>query len=162
MTPFRLGLLVALPLLVLDQVTKYWVLDFLDWGLAGRVTVTPFFDLVLVWNYGISYGLFQQDGVWGPRVLVAIAAAATAGFGYWLLKTPSKFVAAALGLLISGAVGNGIDRAIYGAVIDFVSLHAYGFYWYVFNVADAAIVAGVALLVYDMITERRNVDENAD
>lgn len=144
----RLGLIVALVTLVLDQASKLWILHGLNLPVRQQMTVTPFLDLVMVWNRGISYGLFQQDG-WGRWVLVAIAALAVVALTIWLARTSSRFVAISIGLLIGGAIGNAIDRAAYGAVADFVSLHALGYHWYVFNVADIAIVAGVMGLVWD-------------
>ncbi len=144
-----LGLVVALVGLVIDQATKWTILTTFADNPFGKITVTPFFDLVLVWNRGISYGLFQagsQAQVW---FLVAIMSAITVGLLVWLLRNTDVLTAWALGLLIGGAIGNAIDRAIHGAVVDFVSLHAGGFHWYVFNLADVWVVAGVALLLYD-------------
>ncbi len=142
------GGLFALAALVIDQGSKLAVLHGVDFGPNGIVSVTPFFDLVRAWNTGISYGLFSQglDGWWvlgGLKVIAAIL------FWFWLARVDRRIEAAALGLLIGGALGNAIDRAAYGAVFDFISLHAFGFYWYVFNLSDVAIVAGVALLLYD-------------
>ncbi|MEM9205987.1 MAG: signal peptidase II [Pseudomonadota bacterium] len=162
MTPTRLGALVAAFVLISDQITKYWALDVLEWGRAGRIFVTAWFDLVLVWNRGISYGLFQQESDFGRWALVAIAIAAAIGCSIWLKSADNRVLATGLGLIVGGAIGNGIDRAIHGAVIDFVSLHYAGYYWYVFNIADAAIVAAVAALVYDSFRPRRNVAENEE
>lgn len=155
----RLGALVALVTFISDQFTKYWALDVLDWGERGRVTITSWFDLLLVWNRGISYGLFQQDGGLGSYVLIAVALGAAVGCSVWLRQAEGRVLAIGLGLLIGGAIGNGLDRAIHSAVIDFVSLHYSGFYWYVFNIADVAIVAAVVALLYDSLALRRNVAE---
>lgn len=137
----------ALAALLIDQASKLSVLHGVDFGENGIVPVTPFLDIVWAWNTGISYGLFAQgaDGWWilgGLKVIAAIV------FWLWLARVDSRIEAAALGLLVGGALGNAIDRAAYGAVFDFVSLHAFGFYWYVFNLSDVAIVAGVGLLLY--------------
>ncbi|WGD29338.1 signal peptidase II [Ancylobacter sp. WKF20] len=142
------GGLFALAALVIDQASKLAVVHGVDFGPNGIVTVTPFFDLVRAWNTGISYGLFSQglDGWW---VLGGLKVVAAVLFWFWLARVDRRIEAAALGLLIGGALGNAIDRAAYGAVFDFVSLHAFGFYWYVFNLSDMAIVAGVGLLLYD-------------
>jgi signal peptidase II len=142
------GGLFALAALVIDQASKLAVLHGVDFGPNGIVTVTAFFDLVRAWNTGISYGLFSQglDGWW---VLGGLKVVAAVLFWFWLARVDRRIEAAALGLLIGGALGNAIDRAAYGAVFDFVSLHAFGFYWYVFNLSDVAIVAGVGLLLYD-------------
>jgi signal peptidase II len=148
---FIFGLLIAAATFVLDQITKYAVLFGLDLAMRGKIYVTPFADFVLAMNRGISYGLFPQDGELGRWVLFTIKIAASVLFFFWLRRAGSKLVAAALGLLIGGALGNALDRAVYGAVVDFVALHAFGFRWYVFNLADAAIVAGVIGLLYDAL-----------
>lgn len=147
----RFGLTLAAMILVLDQITKLFVLYALELQPGERRIVTPFMDLVLTFNRGISYGLFQQDGDFGRWFLVALKLGAAVLFVFWLMRAESRMVAASLGLLIAGAVGNAIDRIWQGAVIDFVSLHALGFYWYVFNLADIAIVAGVLGLLYDAV-----------
>ncbi|MEM1284576.1 MAG: signal peptidase II [Pseudomonadota bacterium] len=145
-----IGAVLALVLLVLDQIVKRAVLDhFLALPAGSSVEVTPFFDLVLVWNRGISYGLFQAGSAAQVWLLVGIKIAITLALIVWLIRNADKLTAIALGILIGGAIGNTIDRVLYGAVVDFVSLHAAGFYWYVFNLADVWVVAGVALLLYD-------------
>lgn len=146
------GALFAALALGIDQTTKIAVLHGVDFGESGIVPVTPFFDIVRAWNTGISYGLFSDASAWwvlgGLKVLAAIF------FWFWLARSTHHLEAAALGLLIGGALGNAIDRALYGAVFDFISLHAFGFYWYIFNLSDVAIVAGVALLLYDSFRAR--------
>lgn len=148
MSTIRLGVLVALAVLVLDQGTKTAVLAWSDNWPGPVHAVTPFLDFVVLWNAGISYGLFPQ-GEAGRWVLVAIKVVAALGFAVWLARTARKVEALALGLLIGGAIGNAVDRVVYGAVFDFVSLHAAGYHWYVFNVADVAVVVGVIILLYD-------------
>jgi signal peptidase II len=149
MRPAILGGLIALAGLVVDQVVKTWLLFGFDLGQQGRVFITPFFDLVLVWNRGISYGLFAADSQAQVWFLVAVKAAITLALVIWLVRNTDRLTAIALGLLIGGAIGNTIDRVLYGAVVDYASLHAFGYYWYVFNLADVWVVAGVALLLYD-------------
>lgn len=144
----RLGVLVALIVLVLDQGSKTAVLAWSQSWPEGVRELTPFLNLVVLWNSGISYGLFPQ-GETGRWVLVAFKVIASLLFAVWLARTPRKLEAFSLGLLIGGAIGNAADRVVYGAVFDFVSLHAFGFNWYVFNVADVAVVVGVAVLLYD-------------
>jgi signal peptidase II len=148
---FRIGLWIAFTIFVLDQLTKYAVLWGLDLAARGKIYVAPFMDFVLAMNRGISYGLFPQDGELGRWVLFSIKILASVLFLFWLRRSGSALVAAALGCLIGGALGNALDRAVQGAVVDFVSLHAFGFRWYVFNLADTAIVAGVAGLLYDAL-----------
>jgi signal peptidase II len=156
----RLGLTVAAVTALLDQATKLWLLFV--FGLREGdppVHVTPFFDLVLVWNKGISYGLFQQRGPYGQWILLALTAVAVVLLWTWLARSTSRLMVVSLALIIGGAVGNAIDRVAYGAVADFVLLHlttaSFSFKWYVFNLADAAIVAGVAGLLYDSLAGRR-------
>jgi signal peptidase II len=146
-----LGLYVAAIALIADQVTKAWMLYGYEIGAKGVVTVTPFFDLVLVWNRGVSYGLLPQDSDFGRWALVLFAFAAALALVIWLARVTSPLAAAAMGLVIGGAVGNAIDRILYGAVADFFSFHAYGYQWYIFNIADVAIVAGVIGLLYESV-----------
>ncbi len=155
---FRLGLGTALVVLALDQLTKWWIIHVFELPGRGRVAVAPFLDLVMLWNPGISYGLFAQDTAFGRNILIAIAVGAALLLTVWMARTNSRLQAISLALIVGGAVGNAIDRAIYGAVADFVSLHAYGFYWYVFNIADAAIVGGALALLYDMVAVSHKID----
>lgn len=152
------GLALALVGLVVDQIVKFSILDvFLPQPFA-RIEVTSFFDLVLVWNRGVSYGLFAADSQAQVWFLVAVKVAITLALIVWLLRNKDMLTAVALGLLIGGAIGNTIDRVLHGAVVDFVSLHAAGFYWYVFNLADVWVVAGVMLLLYDAFLINRSGD----
>jgi signal peptidase II len=151
----RLGLWAALVTAVLDQALKLWLLFVYDLGGRGRVPLARFVDLVLTWNTGISYGLFRQEGFSGQLILLAIKAAAVVLLWIWLARATSRLAALSLGLIIGGAVGNAVDRLFYGAVADFVLFHittaTWRFNWYVFNLADAAIVAGVVGLLYDSV-----------
>ena len=147
----RLGLSVALATVLIDQAHKAWMLYVYDIGAKGTVAITPFFDLVLVWNQGISYGLLPQESAAGRLGLILFALAASLALTVWLARLDSRLTAVAIGLIIGGAIGNAIDRIIYGAVADFFSFHAFGFQWYVFNIADTAIVAGVVGLLYDSL-----------
>jgi signal peptidase II len=151
---FILGLSIAAITIAADQITKYFVLTSSQLEVGERITVTPFFDLVLAMNKGISYGLFQQDGALGRWLLVMVNLAAVGLFIFWLSRAGDRLLAAAIGFLIGGALGNAVDRALYGAVVDFVLLHWGQWRWYVFNIADAAIVAGVIGLLYDALLVR--------
>ncbi|MEH3119403.1 MAG: signal peptidase II [Methylorubrum populi] len=151
MTPFRSGLAALLATLVLDQASKLWLHLGTDLVMTQPWRLGPFADFVVVWNRGVSYGLFQQEGGLGRWLLVALSLAAAVGLSAWMLRAGSRFLAVALGLIVGGALGNAIDRAAYGAVFDFVHLHAGAWSWYVFNVADAAIVAGVIGLLLDSL-----------
>lgn len=130
------------------------MLNVYDIGAKGRVEVTPFLDFVLVWNRGVSYGLFQQDSETGRLLLIGMTIIAVALILVWLFRTKNFVASLALAFIAGGAVGNLVDRILYGAVADFFSFHAYGFYWYVFNLADTAIVAGVIGLVYESLFMR--------
>jgi signal peptidase II len=155
----RTGLAAALVIGVVDQLVKLWLIFVFDLGSRGVVRIAPFLDLVLVWNTGISYGLFQQDSDLGRWILLGFKLLAVALLLVWLVRANSRLMALALGLIIGGALGNAVDRLAYGAVADFVLFHittaSWQFRWYVFNVADAAIVAGVAGLLYDSLRGER-------
>jgi signal peptidase II len=143
-----LGLAVGLIACALDQATKLFVLRVIDLDNVGVVVLTGMLDLRLVWNSGISYGLFQHESAAWQWVLLGIKAMAIILLWGWLAHARTKLTAASLGLIIGGALGNAIDRLVYGAVMDFVHFHVGNFSWYVFNVADSAIVIGVAGLFY--------------
>lgn len=153
-------LVVALIGLVLDQGTKLWLVHGFDLQLNGPVDLLPFLEIVLVWNRGISYGLFQQHSDLGRWILAGLTIAVTAGMWVWSARAQSRLVALALALVIGGALGNGIDRLALGAVVDFVHFHVGTFSWYVFNLADVWIVAGVAGLLYDSFRNGPNSAAN--
>jgi signal peptidase II len=144
-----LGFSAALITLILDQATKLYTLFVFDLPLKEPVVLTPFVNLIVVWNRGISYGLFQQDGDLGRWLLIGVSILASIGLSFWIRRTKAKLLALSLGLIVGGAMGNVIDRLAYGAVFDFIQFHIGDWSWYVFNVADAAIVAGVIGLLYD-------------
>ena len=155
LSPLGVGL--AALTLAVDQAHKWWMLLVYRIMDRGRVTVTPFLDLVYVKNLGVSYGLFLQESREGQWLLAGFAALAVLAMAVWLARgVTEKLVAASLGLIMGGAVSNAVDRLVLGGVADFFSLHAFGFYWYVFNIADAAIVAGVCGLLYDSFYPSRN------
>jgi signal peptidase II len=149
----RPGILAALAALALDQASKLWLLFVLDIGHRDAIRVTPFLDLVLAWNVGISFGWFQNDSQIAQISLMLIKAVAVIVLAIWMARSRTLIATIALGLIIGGAIGNAIDRFAYGAVVDFALFHLQiggnTFNWYVFNLADVAIVAGVAALLYD-------------
>ena len=149
----RLGLIAAILALVLDQASKFWLLRVFDIGHRGTVRLTPFFDLVLAFNPGISFGWFQNDSPAAQLILMLVKAAAVLILAVWMARSRTLIATIALGLIIGGAIGNAVDRFAYGAVVDFALFHVQvggnTFNWYVFNLADVAIVAGVAGLLYD-------------
>ena len=158
-SPLRAGLLAAVITLVADQASKLWLLDVFDLAHRvadrGAVRVTPFFDLVLAWNTGISFGWLQGDSAAVQIGLMAIKAVAVVLLAVWMARSRTLLATIALGMIIGGAIGNAIDRLAYGAVVDFALLHVEiagkTFNWYVFNLADVAIVAGVIALLYDSL-----------
>jgi signal peptidase II len=153
--PFRSGLVAAVVTLVLDQASKLWLLFVFDIGRRGAVKLTPFFDLVLTWNPGISFGWLQNDSPSAQIALLIVKAVAVIVLAIWMARSRTILATVALGLIIGGAIGNAIDRVAYGAVVDFALFHVRiggnDFNWYVFNLADVAIVAGVAALLYDSL-----------
>ena len=149
----RLGLGMALVLLIADQASKWWILEGLNLPALRNLALFqagPFgLDLTMVWNRGVTFGLLSGDGPLN-HVILAVLAAAIAGFLLrWLAKAETRMVALALGAVIGGAIGNVIDRLRFGAVVDFIRAHAWGWDWYVFNIADAGIVCGVVALLAD-------------
>lgn len=147
--PRRLGLAIVLIVFALDQASKLWLLFSVGLAENGPFAVLPFMDIVLAWNRGISYGLFQQYSDLGRWGLVVVSFVAAVWLGRWMWREPRRLTVVALALIVGGALGNGVDRAVYGAVVDFVHLHWGRFSWYIFNLADAAIVVGVAGLLYE-------------
>jgi signal peptidase II len=152
-SPIRPGIIAAILTLVADQASKLWLLNVFDIAHRGAVRVTPFFDLVLAWNIGISFGWLQNDSQIAQLSLMAIKAVAVVLLAIWMVRSHTVMATTALGLIIGGAIGNAIDRLAYGAVVDFALFHielgGQTYNWYVFNLADVAIVAGVAALLYD-------------
>ncbi|MGC2779696.1 MAG: signal peptidase II [Bradyrhizobium sp.] len=149
----RLGLIAGLATLVVDQASKLWLLYVFDLAARGTVKVAPFFDLYLAWNIGISFGWLQNDSPVAQFALMAVKVVAVVLLAIWMARSETKLATSALGMIIGGAIGNGIDRLAYGAVVDFALFHVQiggtVYNWYIFNLADVAIVAGVAALLYD-------------
>jgi len=155
----------AVYLVILDQLSKWAVSEYLmrtsgeamdlwSWIVSAperldfhRVEVLPFFNLVMVWNQGVSFGLFNEDTDYGPLMLVVLALVISVGFGVWLFRSNSVLQMAGLSMVIGGAIGNVIDRLRFGAVMDFLDVHAFGYHWPAFNIADSAIVIGVFVLM---------------
>lgn len=167
MKKISIGIAIILATIFLDQLSKWWILeglfdpygaDFLTWLTAreewGRIPyseieILPFFNLVMVWNEGISFGMFQNAD--SAYVLSAMAVLVSLLFMVWMIRTPYTYIAVAAALIVGGAIGNVIDRMRFGAVADFLDVHGFGYHWPAFNVADSAITIGVALLIYDAL-----------
>ena len=145
------GFLVAALALVLDQANKLWLLDVYDIASRQPVRLAPFFDVVMARNPGISYSLLSAHSPGARWALFAFTTTASILIGWWLWRTTTRLVGFGLGLILGGALGNAIDRFSYGWVADFYYFHVGSFHWYVFNLADVAIVVGVVLLLVDSI-----------
>jgi signal peptidase II len=147
--PRRLFLIVLAGVLVSDLASKLWLYHVVDIAERQPIEVTSFFNLVLVWNRGISYGLFQQGTEFGRWALTVFKLVAGVGLTIWAWRSGEPRLNLGLALIAGGAFGNAVDRVLYGAVLDFAHFFWGSFSWYVFNIADAAIVVGVAILLYD-------------
>jgi lipoprotein signal peptidase len=151
----RIGLILAAVILVADQASKWAMLEVLRLPEVRHIPLValgPFgFDLTMVWNRGVTFGMLSGDAPWTQAALGAVALLIAAFLLRWMARAENRATALALGAVVGGAVGNVIDRARFGAVADFFDAHAWGWHWYVFNVADAAIVLGVLTLVADAL-----------
>jgi signal peptidase II len=145
----RWGGFAAVLVLLADQASKWWILNVLHLPELHSVALLPVLNLTMVWNQGVTFGLLHQEGAAGPWILAVVALAVVVALTMWMRRAERKLVALSLGVIAGGAVGNVIDRLRFGAVVDFIHAHAFGWSWYVFNVADAAIVCGVAVLILD-------------
>jgi signal peptidase II len=145
----RLGMIAALVVLAADQASKYWILHVLGLPELRQVVLLPVLNLTMVWNQGVTFGLLNGLGSWSHFVLAAIALLVVAALAVWLRRAETPVAAVSIGAIAGGAVGNVIDRLRYGAVVDFIHAHIGEWSWYVFNVADAAIVCGVAALILE-------------
>lgn len=148
-----LGLSLAVLVAALDQLTK-WLIMTVVMQPPRTIPVTPFFNLVLAWNRGISFSLFDNDSPAGPFLLAGFAGLIVLGLAWWLVRVDRPWPAVGIGLVMGGAVGNIIDRLRFGAVTDFLDFHLAGWHWPAFNLADTAITIGVALLVLDGLFDR--------
>jgi signal peptidase II len=158
MKPRALGAMIAVAVLVADQAAKSAVLSRLTGTAADSTALTPFLNLALQWNRGISFSFFAQNSALGLALLLGVTLAATALLGWWLMRSRTNLAAAGLGAIIGGAIGNAVDRVVHGAVVDYLDLHAFGRHFFVFNLADAAINIGVALLLLDLALGSRAPD----
>ena len=150
----RFGFAVAVLVFLADQASKAAVLygaGFSQCSPCRPIELAPFFDLIMVWNPGISYGLLPGGSELQKWLLVAFSLAMSVILSWWLFRAGTRWLALGLGLVVGGALGNVVDRLAYGAVADFFHFHAFGYSWYVFNVADAAIVLGVVAILVDAV-----------
>lgn len=165
----RSGLILAAAVIVADQLSKWWIVekvmrpegvDTTPFFSPHMIEVTPFFNLVMTWNRGVSFGIFNNHGQWNAIALSVLSVVIVAALLVWLKKAGSRLVVLALGSIIGGALGNVIDRSRWGAVADFLDVHAFGHHWPAFNVADSGITIGAILLVLDSLFSHRNSVKN--
>lgn len=150
MTPFRAGSLVVVAIVALDQATKWWILSVVMQP-PQRIPVTGFFDLVLVMNRGVSFGMLGGAPGWVAAALIAFALLLAVALSIWMWRAQNLLLGLSLGLVVGGAIGNVIDRIRFGAVVDFLDFYIGDYHWPAFNVADSAITVGVILLILDSL-----------
>jgi len=151
-TSLWIGLLLGFVAFALDRGQKFYQIEVAGWRGGEGIQVTSFFDYVLVWNTGISYGLLDRLPVWALGLLMLAAIIALC---IWWYRSKAPLVRAGLALCLGGALSNALDRVLYGAVADFFHFHWGATSFYIFNLADAAITVGVVLLFIDMAVQRR-------
>ena len=146
-------IILSIFIFLLDFSSKYLLINYYDLGLKGRVYITPFLDFILVLNPGISFGILSNGDDIQRWILSIISILVIFYLYYWSTKSSSKLTIMSLFIMIGGAIGNVFDRLVYGKVIDFISLHVFDYYWYVFNIADIAIVLGGLMVLVDLTRE---------
>lgn len=164
----RPGLILAVIILILDQMTKYWAIDAMRpvgvWEIPfytpQRIEILPFLDIVMAWNRGVSFGIFNNSGDWNAVILSTLSVAICIALLVWMSKAHSRIVALGLGAIVGGALGNVIDRIRFGAVADFIDIHVMGWHWPAFNLADSAITVGAIVLVLDSLFQRPTSSKN--
>jgi len=163
MSPKRLwlGFGLAAVVIALDRLSKWWVVEIYDLPARLSVELTSFFNLTMVWNRGVSFGMFGGDGAFDAWVMAGLSSLVAIAIAVWMTRTKDLLLTLALGLIIGGALGNASDRLIYGAVADFFDFHVAGWHFWAFNIADSAISIGVALLLWDSVfgTGRQRASE---
>lgn len=169
MTGMRRGLATAVVVTLLDQVSKWWIVEKVmrpegvwetPFYIPDRIRLAPFFDIVMAWNRGVSFGIFNNGGPWNALLLSGLSLAIVVLLLGWMRKAHSRLIEVALGLIVGGALGNVIDRIRVGAVADFLDLHILGYHWPAFNLADSAITVGAVVLVLDSLFARRTSNMN--
>ncbi len=165
----RLGLFLALVTLVLDQISKWYVVEVLmrPDGVAQTpfytprsIEILPVLDIVMAWNRGVSFGIFNNEGAYNALLLTLLSLAIVVALAVWMWRTDQRLLHVALGLIIGGALGNVVDRVRWGAVADFIDFHVADWHWPAFNLADTGITVGAALLVFDALFAGRNSHRN--
>lgn len=156
----KLGIFMAVLTFIADQITKNWVL-YGSSVAEQPVELTSFFSLVLVWNRGVSFGLFAHNAELSRWLLTAVGIGLSAMVSIWLWKSMTRFTSIATGMVLGGAIGNILDRLLYGAVVDFLDFHLDAWHWPAFNIADSAICVGVCLLIIESFLPKKNTLNHA-
>tara|TARA_B100000378_G_C17984432_1_gene391639 strand:- start:76 stop:558 length:483 start_codon:yes stop_codon:yes gene_type:complete len=138
----------------IDRISKNEILSIFEENNLEKIFINPFLDLFLVFNTGISYGLLSGESSFQKWLLIIVSVSIVAFLLVWTKDSTSRLVNISISFITGGALGNILDRILYGGVIDFISLHAYGYYWYIFNIADVFIVFGVILFLIKILMER--------
>lgn len=154
-----IGFTWAILFLIADQLSKAAVINWFYHG-GEAITVTSFFNIILTFNRGISFGLFHADSPYGVYALLVIAVILSALVGNWLWHAENKCQSICFGMILGGALGNIYDRVTYGAVVDFLDFHAFNYHWYTFNIADCGIVIGAILLIINLVFLTKTEDSN--
>ncbi|WP_408734975.1 signal peptidase II [Asaia prunellae] len=152
------GIIAFMVVLCADQASKWWILDVFDLPAKGSVAILPGLNFTMVWNHAVTFGLLGGVGSYGPLIFCTVALIAVLVLLWQTLTTSRMVVAIASAAIAGGAVGNVIDRVRFGAVVDFIHVHAFGWSWYVFNVADSAIDCGVAAWIIGSIWADRRAE----
>jgi signal peptidase II len=152
---FKRGLYWIIGIILIDQISKYWILEtFWSSNAPFSIPVTGFFELVLGWNKGVSFGLLASDNIYRQSIIISFTLLIVIGLMIWLRHNKRTSLSVILAFIIGGALGNLIDRLRFQAVIDFAHIHIGNFSWPVFNVADIAISVGVVLLMLDIFRKK--------
>jgi len=149
----RAGAAIAAVALIADQASKIWILESVMQP-PRVIEIAPFFNVLLTWNRGVSFGMFNQASDYGPLLLTGLAIVIIIALSVWLWRATTRASVLALGLIIGGAAGNVVDRVRFGAVVDFLDFHAFGYHWPAFNIADSAVCVGAAILVLESLFTR--------
>jgi signal peptidase II len=145
----------ALIAIALDQASKYWVVNVLDLPDRFQYHLSQIFNLTMVWNDGVSYGLLKAQGGLGRWALALFSFAVAVGLAVWIWRSLRVLPAVGVGLIMGGAIGNALDRVRIGRVVDFLDFSGTHFFPWVFNVADSSITVGVVLLLLDSLSSDR-------
>lgn len=149
------ALVTTIGVFIADQWSKNLILEWFS-NHHGKVTATSFMNFILAWNKGISFSLFQANSIYGMWILIAVALMIAFILIWWIITAENTFSAVCFAMILGGAFGNVVDRLRFGAVIDFIDFHVFGYHWYTFNIADSGIVVGAALLLIHQLFFQQN------